>query len=69
MTYMMSRILRDHPTPKSFWSYHSDTPTPRVEDLPKGVFKGTQDDWETLSPGMRREIARQANRRMLCQNV
>ena len=49
-------------TPKSFWSYQSDTPTPRVEDLPPGAFKGTQDDFEKLSPGMRREIARSATK-------
>ena len=31
-------------------------------DLPANTFNGTQDDWEKLSPGMRREIARSAKR-------
>jgi hypothetical protein len=48
---------------KSFWSYQSEKPTPRVEHLPEGTFKGNQDDWERLSPGMRREIHRQAMRK------
>ena len=47
----------------SFWTYQAATPTPRHEDLPAGVFNGTQDQWEALSPGMRREIVRDFNRR------
>lgn len=55
----VEKILRE--TPKSFWTFQSDTPTPKVTDLQEGAFKGTQDDFEELSPGMRREIARQDN--------
>jgi hypothetical protein len=43
------------PTPQSFWSYQASTPTPPA---PPG-FIG---DWESLSPGMRREIVRTAAR-------
>jgi hypothetical protein len=50
---------------KSFWSYQSDFPTPTVADLPAGSFNGTQEDFETLSPGMRREILRRAAKIML----
>ena len=51
-------------TPKSFWTYQACEPTPTVNDLPAGTFNGTQDQWETLTPGMRREILRDANRRV-----
>jgi hypothetical protein len=56
-------IRKDLPTPKSFWTYQSDTPTPTVDQLPAGAFAGTQEQFEQLSPGMRREIERQAKRR------
>jgi hypothetical protein len=49
-------------TPKSFWTYQSSEPTPRVDELPAGTFIGTQEQWEQFSPGMRREIARQARK-------
>jgi hypothetical protein len=49
--------IRSGPTPKSFWSYQAPD-TPSVSDLPKGAFKGTQQEFESLSPGMRRELAR-----------
>jgi hypothetical protein len=52
----------DAQTPKNFWSYQSSEPTPHVSELPAGWFKGTQTEWEQLSPGMRREIARQAKK-------
>jgi hypothetical protein len=39
------------PTPKSFWSYQAPTP-------PGPPLHMTQDQWEQLSPGMRREIWR-----------
>lgn len=47
---------------QSFWTYQATEPTPTVADLPAGAFRGTQDEFETLSPGMRREIARAARR-------
>lgn len=37
-------------------------PTPTVADLPKGAFKGSEKDFSSLSPGMRREIARTAEK-------
>jgi hypothetical protein len=40
-------------TPKDFWSYQAATETPGP---PPHI---TKDDWEALSPGMRREIYRQ----------
>ena len=49
-------------TPKSFWSYQSTERTPDLADLPAGTFNGTQEQWESLSPGMRREIARQTRK-------
>ena len=52
--------VRSGPTPSSFWSYKSDTPTP--SSPPKEAFRGSQQQWESLSPGMRREIARQAEK-------
>ena len=41
----------DAPTPKSYWSYQSRLPDPV---RPKSW---SQQDWESFSPGMRREIA------------
>jgi hypothetical protein len=49
-------------TGASFWTYQPSEPTPTVDDLPPGTFNGTQSDFEKLSPGMRREIARTARR-------
>lgn len=43
---------QQQPTPKSFWSYQAPTP-------PGPPAHMTVDQWESLSPGMRREIARQ----------
>lgn len=43
-------------TPANFWSYQAATPTPR--DAPAGS-PMTRGQWESLSPGMRREITRQ----------
>lgn len=47
---------------ESYWTYKAAGPTPEHRDLPSGVFKGTEKQWHSLSPGMRREIARQAER-------
>lgn len=46
-------------TPRDFWTYQADEP-PAVP--PAGVAIEPE-DWDTLSPGMRREIARDAARR------
>lgn len=43
--------------PESYWEYKSG-PIPTFEGLDPGVFKGTQKQWESLSPGMRQEIVR-----------
>jgi len=43
---------------EDYWTFRAP-PTPDVADLPVGTFAGTQEQWEQLSPGMRREIARQ----------
>jgi hypothetical protein len=58
------RIDRNHPAPKNFWSYPPTTETPTLDQLPAGAFNGTSDQWESFSPGMRREIARDAKRRL-----
>ena len=48
--------------PVSFWSYIPASRTPTVDDLPAGAFRGTQGEFESLTPGMRREIERRAIR-------
>lgn len=48
---------------ENYWAYKSDTPTPSYDCLPAGCFKGTQKQFESLSPGMRREILRDFKRR------
>lgn len=50
-----------HKQPESYWSTKAP-PTPTVTDLPPGAFKGTEKDFSSLSPGMRREIERAAAR-------
>ena len=47
------------PDNANFWSYTAGIPTPYdpPEDSPM-----TREQWESLSPGMRREITRQANK-------
>jgi hypothetical protein len=42
---------------ESYWTYKAATPTPAE---PPAGSKLTLRDWHSLSPGMRREIARQA---------
>lgn len=49
---------------EAYWTYRAGSKTPAFTDLPLGVFHGTQQQWESLSPGMRREIARSFNRRI-----
>lgn len=46
---------------EKYWTVKAG-PTPTVADLPKGAFKGGQSAFESLSPGMRREIARTAEK-------
>jgi hypothetical protein len=41
-----------------YWTYRAGTLTPSFGELPNGAFNGTQKAWESLSPGMRREIFR-----------
>lgn len=46
-------------TRDSFWTYRAATPTPDFADVSTDAFfGGTRDEWEALSPGMRREIVR-----------
>lgn len=45
--------------PEPYWTYQG-APTPEVRDLPAGTFSGAHWGWESHSPGMRREIWRQA---------
>lgn len=46
---------------EDYWTYKAGTPTPDYDDLAPETFDGTREDWESLSPGMRREIVRHAN--------
>lgn len=55
-------IRRDSPTPKGFWSYKAPDALD-FESLPAGVINCDRDGWESLSPGMRREIVRDYWRR------
>ena len=59
------RIMRNAPTPKSFWSYQA----PDAPSLETAIAAGriaastTIAQWESLSPGMRREICRNIRQR------
>lgn len=46
-----------------YWTYQPSSPTPDFDDVPAGCFNGSRKDWESLSPGMRREIVRGFNKR------
>ena len=46
---------------ESYWSFKTP-PIPELRDLPAGTFAGNVKQWDSLSPGMRREIHRQANK-------
>lgn len=48
--------------PESYWS-RKGPPIPEVRDLPPGSFNGPEGKWCSLSPGMRREIWRDAVQR------
>ena len=50
---------------KAFWSYQAATETPTLETaIAANAIRAdtTQQQWEALSPGMRREIVRSAKR-------
>lgn len=42
-----------------YWTYRAPD-TPEFKDLPEGTFAGTEEGWNSLSPGYRREIYRSA---------
>lgn len=42
---------------EKYWGYRAPD-TPEFKDLPDGMFSGSEQGWETLSPGYRREIYR-----------
>ena len=47
---------------ETYWTYKTP-PTPELSDLPPGSFAGTEQGFNSLSPGMRREIYRSAMKR------
>ena len=51
-------MILNKPTPKSFWTYQA----PEAPNEPPQSFNGTREEWLQLSPGFRREIARQSSR-------
>lgn len=56
-----ARIDRAAPTPASFWTYQAGSATPsHAEALELGAIDArmTEDGWQSLTPGMRREIVR-----------
>jgi hypothetical protein len=62
-TSVTVRARATAPTPRSFWSYQVSDATPDFDDVPSDVFAGTRDGWESMSPGMRREIMRSAKKK------
>lgn len=66
MHHTMKIAPEGTPTPKSFWSYQAATETPSLEyAIAANAISAntTQQQWEALSPGMRREIVRSAAKR------
>lgn len=47
--------------PETYWAY-AQPPIPELCDLPPGTFKGDERSWESLSPGFRRTIWREATK-------
>lgn len=44
---------------ESYWTYKAGSPTPgHAKAVACGAFRGTEQQWESLTPGMRREIVR-----------
>lgn len=56
--------MRKH---EKYWTYQAGD-IPEISDLPPGTFKGDEKAWNSLSPGMRREIYRQAIRMVTKKN-
>lgn len=48
---------------ESYWTYKAPD-TPEFSDLPPGAFAGTEQGWNSLSPGYRREIYKSAMKRL-----
>ena len=55
-------------TPESYWTYKAP-PTPNFCDLPAGTFAGDENGWMSLAPGFRREIYRDAMKRLAPQQT
>lgn len=58
---------------ESYWTYRGP-PRPDLADLPTGAVSGTDTDWRSLAPGLRRAIYREvilddARRRALPEDV
>lgn len=50
---------------ESYWTYQAGSRTPAFAEVPASAFRGTEDQWHSLSPGMRREIVRTAQKKFL----
>lgn len=50
-------------TQERYWTYKAP-PTPEFRDLPDGAFNGTEEAFNSFSPGMRREIYRSAMKKI-----
>lgn len=48
---------------ESYWTYKAPD-TPEFSDLPEGAFVGDEQGFNSLSPGMRREIYRNAMKKI-----
>lgn len=48
---------------EKYWSYQASH-TPSFAEIPAGAFNGTESQWHSLSPGMRREIVNSFNNRV-----
>lgn len=47
---------------EKYWGFRAPD-TPDFGDLPDGVFLGTEQEWDSLSPGYRREISKSLTRK------
>lgn len=47
---------------EKYWGFRAPD-TPELRDLPEGVFRGTEQEWESLPPGYRREIYKSLTRK------
>lgn len=48
---------------ENYWTYKAPD-IPEYSDLPEGAFAGTEQGFNSLSPGMRREIYRSAMKKI-----